>query len=50
MDRGAWWATVHRVAQSWTRLKGLSTHAHFLLPSNSLRFHLTFYANPFAFL
>ena len=25
MDRGAWWATVHRVAQSWTRLKQLST-------------------------
>ena len=25
MDRGAWWATVHRVAQSWTRLKRLST-------------------------
>ena len=21
MDRGAWWATVHKVAQSWTRLK-----------------------------
>ena len=21
MDRGAWWATVHRVAKSWTRLK-----------------------------
>ena len=21
MDRGAWWATVHRVTQSWTRLK-----------------------------
>ena len=20
MDRGAWWATVHRVEQSWTRL------------------------------
>ena len=19
MDRGAWWATVHRVAQSWTQ-------------------------------
>ena len=28
MDRGAWWATVQRVAQSWTRLKRLSTHAH----------------------
>ena len=24
--RGAWWATVHRVAQSGTRLKWLSTH------------------------
>ena len=21
MDRGAWWATVHRVTQSWTQLK-----------------------------
>ena len=26
MDRGAWWATVHRVAKSWTRLKLLSMH------------------------
>ena len=26
MDRGAWWATVHRVAQSRTRLKRLSMH------------------------
>ena len=26
MDRGAWKATVHRVAKSWTRLKRLSTH------------------------
>ena len=25
MDRGAWWATVHRVTKSWTRLKRLST-------------------------
>ena len=25
MDRGAWQATVHGVAKSWTRL---STHAH----------------------
>ena len=24
MDRGAWWATVHRVAKSPTRLKQLS--------------------------
>ena len=27
MDRGAWWATVHRVSRSRTRLKRLSTHA-----------------------
>ena len=27
MDRGTWRATVHRVAQSWTQLKGLSRHA-----------------------
>ena len=27
MDRGAWWATVHRVTNSQTRLKWLSTQA-----------------------
>ena len=27
MDRGAWWAAVHGVAKSWTRL-----HFHFSLP------------------
>ena len=27
MDRGAWWASVHRVAKSQTRLKWLSMHA-----------------------
>ncbi|XP_070336755.1 mitochondrial peptide methionine sulfoxide reductase isoform X4 [Odocoileus virginianus] len=31
MDRGAWQATVLRVAQSWTRLKRLSTRAQVLL-------------------
>ena len=25
MDRGAWWATLHGVTQSWTRLERLST-------------------------
>ena len=24
MDRGAWWAKVHGVAKSWTRLSGLT--------------------------
>ena len=27
-DRGAWWAMVHRFAESWTWLKQLSTHTH----------------------
>ena len=25
MDRGTWWATVHRVAKSWIQLKQFST-------------------------
>ena len=28
MDRGAWWATVHRIAKSQTQLKWLSIHTH----------------------
>ena len=28
MDRGAWWATVHEVTNTWTQLKQLSIHAH----------------------
>ena len=28
MDRGAWWATVHSVAESQAYLKGLITHTH----------------------
>ena len=30
MDRGAWWATVHGVVKSQTRLKQLSTAQHIL--------------------
>ena len=26
MDRGPWWATVHRTAKCWTQLKGLNRH------------------------
>ena len=26
MDKGAWWATVQRVAQSWTRLSDQELH------------------------
>jgi len=30
-DRGTWWPTVHRVTQSWTRLKRLSTAWHIFI-------------------
>ena len=33
MDRGAWQATVHWVAKSWTQLKRLSMHATLPLSS-----------------
>ena len=39
-DRGAWQATVRGVAQSWTRLKRLSTHAHRYLTSCETRYSL----------
>ena len=28
MERGAWWATIHRIAKGWTWLKQLSMHTH----------------------
>ena len=28
MERGAWWVSVHRIAQSWTQLKQFSMHAY----------------------
>ena len=29
MDRGAWWAAVHGVAKSWTRLNDFTFTSHF---------------------
>ena len=26
MDRGAWWATIHRVTKSWARMKPFITY------------------------
>ena len=34
MDRGAWWAAVHRVVQGGTRLKQLSSSSSCISPSN----------------
>ena len=45
MDRGAWQATVHKVPNSWTRLKGLNMHEHGLSHSQLLvLFLLTVYS------
>ena len=33
MDRGAWWATVHSIAKSWTRLK-----RNILIPSSESKY------------
>ena len=30
MDGGAWWAAVHGVAESWTRLSDFTFHLHAL--------------------
>ena len=51
MDRGAWWATIHRVTKSWTQLQQLSMHVpiifiQYSLPGNlriSFSFHLFFH-------
>ena len=53
VDRGAWWAMVHRVTKSWTQLKWLSIHRHTAHWSG--RFvsevaHLTWLANCCSFL
>ena len=29
MDRGGWWATVHGVTKSWTRLSNFTSRHHF---------------------
>ena len=38
MDRGAWWATVPRVAESQTRLKRLGRHHAILKKKKKARF------------
>ena len=43
MDRGAWWATVHGVAESWTQVKQLSTHACMVLLTIDCIFPIIFH-------
>ena len=45
VDRGALWAAVHRITQSWTRLKRLSMHTC-IGEGNGNSFHYTCLENP----
>ena len=42
MDRGARWATVRSIAQSWTQLKRLSRHAHRLTQNDFILINYIF--------
>ena len=42
MDRGAWWAAVHGVAKSWTRLRDCAQHNRRLPFSSHPSQHLSF--------
>ena len=39
MDRGAWWAAVHGVAQSWTQLNDFPFTFHFQALEKELATH-----------
>ena len=42
MDGGAWWAAVHGVAKSWTRLSDFTLTFHFLALENEMATHPVF--------
>ena len=44
MDRRAWWATVHRVAKSWTWLSDFTFTFHFHALEKELAIHSSFLA------
>ena len=39
MDGGAWWATVHRVAKSWTRLNTQAYQFTLFLQQKSIQYY-----------
>ena len=39
MDRGAWWAAVHGVAESWTRLSDFTFTFHFYTLEKEMATH-----------
>ena len=39
MGRGAWWAALHRVAKSWTRLSDFTFTVHFYALEKAMATH-----------
>ena len=46
MDRGAWWAAVHGVAKSWTRLSDFTFTFHFHALENGNQLQCSCLENP----
>ena len=44
MDGGAWWAAVHRVAKSWTRLSDFTFTFHFHALEKAMATHSSVFA------
>ena len=44
MDRGAWWAAVHGVAKSWTRLSDFTFTFHFHALEKKMATHSSVHA------
>ena len=44
MDRGAWWATVHGVAKSWTQLSDFTFTFHFHALEKEMATHSSIFA------
>ena len=42
MDRGAWWAAVHGVTKSWTRLSEFTSNFHFHALEKEMATHSVF--------
>ena len=44
MDGGAWWAAIHGVAQSWTRLSNFTFTFHFRALEKEIATHSSIFA------
>ena len=45
LDRGAWWATIHRATKSWTQLKQLNMHARVLKYTFQYKYFILYTSN-----